>query len=127
MPAGKDMSLMDICWGSKQITEGLCRESKWQQEIMIAYKLVRLLKGDGDHRCKAQAGLALHVSLSWWSEEQRRSQEGEQTLGTEGGCSCKDEPSCLRQPGNRGKEPGGECWFHFPELCADAALVLRFT
>lgn len=51
---------MDICWGSKQITEGLCRESKWQQEIMIAYKLVRLLKGDGDHRCSLQgrAGFA---------------------------------------------------------------------
>lgn len=40
MPAGKDMSLMDICWGSKQITESLCSESKWQQEMMIAYKFL---------------------------------------------------------------------------------------
>lgn len=42
MPAGKDMSLMDIWWGSKQITEGLCSEGKWQQEIMIAYKFLSL-------------------------------------------------------------------------------------
>lgn len=86
-----------------------------------------MLKGDGDHCCKARARLALHVSLSWWSEEQSGSWEGEQTLGTEGGCHCKDEPSPLRQPGNWGRKPGGERWFHFSALRADAASLLRFT
>lgn len=42
MPAGKDMSLVDICWCSKQVTEGLCSESKWQQEIMITYEFLSL-------------------------------------------------------------------------------------
>jgi len=53
--------------------------------------------------------------------------EGEKTLGTEGGCHYKDEPSRLRQHGNRVRKLGGEWWFHFPAFCAGTALVLWFT
>lgn len=83
-------------------------KSDGSRKSWIAYEVPSLLKCDGDHHCRAKAGLVLHVSLSWWSEEQRRIQEGEQTLGTERDCCCKDEPNLLHQPGNRGRKLGGE-------------------